>query len=317
MLRNSCRTMSEKLKRLKFENRTLEKLPIETSGDYLIQRPIPNACFSLVKPTPLENPKLVSHSPEALKLIGLQWDDDLIDYFSGNIEIPGAKYAAHCYCGHQFGSFAGQLGDGATMYIGEVTNGPSRTEIQFKGAGKTPFSRTADGRKVLRSSLREYLCSEAMHHLGIPTTRAGTCIVSYDSRVVRDKFYDGNAEMEPCAVITRLAETFLRFGSFEIGKETDMMTGRAGPSAGNTDIVTQLLDYTIDSFYPDISNKDDKYEEFIAEISRRTAKLAAKWQLVGFCHGVLNTDNMSIGKLTTHPPTTIVWDISRVLLLSP
>ena len=297
MLRNSCRTMSEKLKRLKFENRTLEKLPIETSGDYLIQRPIPNACFSLVKPTPLENPKLVSHSPEALQLIGLAWDDDMIDYFSGNVEIPGAKYAAHCYCGHQFGSFAGQLGDGATMYIGEVVNGPTRTEIQFKGAGKTPFSRTADGRKVLRSSLREYLCSEAMHHLGVPTTRAGTCMVSYDSRVVRDKFYDGNAEMEPCAVITRLAETFLRFGSFEIGKETDMMTGRAGPSAGNSEIVTQLLDYTIDSFYPEISNEENKYEEFMAEISRRTAILAAKWQLVGFCHGVLNTDNMSIGKL--------------------
>ena len=124
--------------------------------------------------------------------------------------------------------------------------------------------------------------------------------VSYDSRVVRDKFYDGNAEMEPCAVITRLAETFLRFGSFEIGKETDMMTGRAGPSAGNSDIVTQLLDYTIDSFYPAISNKEDKYEEFIAELSRRTAKLAAKWQLVGFCHGVLNTDNMSIGKLAIY-----------------
>ena len=289
---------------LKFHNRTLDELPVEKSGDYLIQRPIPNACFSLVKPTPIENPLLVAYSDSALRLLGLGvsdgiYDDgEFIDLFCGNKEFFGAKYAAHCYCGHQFGSFAGQLGDGATMYIGEVMSDEKRVELQFKGAGQTPFSRSADGRKVLRSSIREFLCSEAMFHLGIPTTRAPTCITSFESTVIRDKFYDGRAKMEPCTVITRAAETFLRFGSFEIAKERDQMTGRAGPSAGNTDIITKLADYVIASFYNEIPDNEDKYKAFLKEISIRTANLVSKWQLVGWCHGVLNTDNMSIVGIT-------------------
>ena len=190
------------------------------------------------------------------------------------------------------------MGDGATMYIGEVVHKDKRTEIQFKGAGKTPFSRSADGRKVLRSSVREYLCSEAMAALNIPTTRAGTLVTSFETRVARDKFYDGHPTMEPTAVITRLAETFIRFGSFEIAKMPDRQTGRAGPSAGNTKIVNDLLDYTIESYYPEIEDSAEKYTQFLGEITERTARLAAKWQLVGFCHGVLNTDNMSIVGLT-------------------
>lgn len=165
-------------------------------------RIVPNAIFSLVNPTPVLNPKIVAISKPALKLIGLDVplfaDDSLkkeyetifAEYFSGNKVFNGARPAAHCYCGHQFGYFSGQLGDGATMYLGEVTNSRGEHwEIQFKGAGKTPYSRTADGRKVLRSSIREFLCSEAMYYLGIPTTRAGTLVTS-DTKVIRDKFYE-------------------------------------------------------------------------------------------------------------------------------
>lgn len=291
--------------KLHFDNRTLERLPVESSGDYLIQRPIPNACFSLVEPTPLASPQLVAVSKEALALIGVDSDnvdndDAFVAQMAGNEKIDGAKYAAHCYCGHQFGNFAGQLGDGATMYIGEVINDDNkkRVELQFKGAGKTPFSRTADGRKVLRSSIREFLCSEAMAGLNVPTTRAGTLITSFETRVERDKNYDGNNKREPTAVITRLAETFLRFGSFEIAKLPDRMTGRAGPSAGNNELVTKLLDFTIDAYYPEFVGSSQKYRDFLIEITKRTARLAAQWQLVGFCHGVLNTDNMSIVGLT-------------------
>lgn len=184
--------VSSLLNSLTFDNRNLRELPVDDSrlGS---SRIVPNAVFSLVDPTPVKNPKLIAYSKEALNLLGItinnsdSYDDLFTAYFSGNELIKGSSPAAHVYCGYQFGSFAGQLGDGATMYLGEVLNPITnqRWEIQFKGAGKTPFSRTADGRKVLRSSVREFLCSEAMFHLNIPTTRAGTCISS-DSTVERD-----------------------------------------------------------------------------------------------------------------------------------
>ncbi|KFV04581.1 Selenoprotein O, partial [Tauraco erythrolophus] len=193
--------------------------------------------------------------------------------------------------------------DGAAMYLGEVL-GPrgERWEIQLKGAGLTPFSRQADGRKVLRSSIREFLCSEAMFHLGIPTTRAGTCVTS-DSKVVRDIFYDGNPKSERCTVVLRIASTFIRFGSFEIFKPTDEYTGRKGPSVNRNDIRIQMLDYVISTFYPEIQeaysdNSIQRNAAFFKEITKRTARLVAEWQCVGFCHGVLNTDNMSIVGLT-------------------
>ena len=206
------------------------------------------------------------------------------------------------YCGHQFGHFSGQLGDGATMYLGEIiTSKGERIELQFKGAGKTPYSRSADGRKVLRSSLREFLCSEAHHYLGIPTTRAGT-IVTSDTRVVRDIFYDGNAIEERATVITRLAHSFIRFGSFEIAKGVDSITGRAGPSAGHTALIQQLLDYVVDTFYADVvaglPSREDQYVAFFRELTRRTAALVARWQGVGWAHGVLNSDNCSILGIT-------------------
>ncbi|XP_012504244.1 PREDICTED: selenoprotein O [Propithecus coquereli] len=304
---------------LRFDNRALRELPVEVpppgpEGAPSAPRPVPGACFSRVRPAPLRQPRLVALSGPALALLGLgappaareaeaEAEAEAALFFSGNALLPGAEPAAHCYCGHQFGQFAGQLGDGAAMYLGEVcTAAGERWELQLKGAGPTPFSRQADGRKVLRSSIREFLCSEAMFHLGIPTTRAGACVTS-ESTVVRDVFYDGNPKYEQCTVVLRIASTFIRFGSFEIFKSTDEHTGRAGPSVGRNDIRVQLLDYVISSFYPEIqaAHAGDRVQRnaaFFREVTRRTARMVAEWQCVGFCHGVLNTDNMSIVGLT-------------------
>uniref|UniRef100_G3TG17 Selenoprotein O n=1 Tax=Loxodonta africana TaxID=9785 RepID=G3TG17_LOXAF len=180
--------------------------------------------------------------------------------------------------------------------------GATPGQLPSAGLPSSPCSRQADGRKVLRSSIREFLCSEAMFHLGIPTTRAGACVTSA-STVVRDVFYDGNPKREKCTVVLRIAPTFIRFGSFEIFKPADTLTGREGPSVGRNDIRIRMLDYVIGSFYPEIqaAHADDRVQRNIAffrELTRRTARLVAEWQCVGFCHGVLNTDNMSILGLT-------------------
>ncbi|OCT89072.1 hypothetical protein XELAEV_18017693mg [Xenopus laevis] len=296
---------------LTLDNLALRSLPVEpgdgTEEEARTPRQVPGACFSRVRPSPLLNPKLVALSRSALALLGLRVGEEdekeAAEYFSGNRLLPGSEPAAHCYCGHQFGNFAGQLGDGAAMYLGEVVNGAGeRWEIQIKGAGLTPYSRQADGRKVLRSSIREFLCSEAMFHLGIQSTRAGSCVTT-DSTVIRDIYYDGNPMKEKCTVVSRIAPTFLRFGSFEIFKPTDEFTGRNGPSVDRNDIRIQMLDYVIRTFYPDIQekhacNSTDRNAAFFKEITKRTARLVAEWQCVGFCHGVLNTDNMSIVGLT-------------------
>ncbi|NXD48397.1 SELO protein, partial [Corvus moneduloides] len=295
---------------LRFDNLALRSLPVDASEEGG-PRTVPGACFARVRPSPLQNPRLVAMSLPALALLGLEApaadpaaaEAEAALFFSGNRVLAGAEPAAHCYCGHQFGSFVGQLGDGAAMYLGEVLGpGGERWEIQLKGAGITPFSRQADGRKVLRSSIREFLCSEAMFHLGIPTTRAGTCVTS-DSKVVRDIFYDGNPKNERCTVVLRIASTFIRFGSFEIFKPPDEYTGRKGPSVDRNDIRIQMLDYVISTFYPEIQeaysdNTTQRNAAFFRELTKRTARLVADWQCVGFCHGVLNTDNMSIVGLT-------------------
>ncbi|CAK8688083.1 unnamed protein product [Clavelina lepadiformis] len=294
----------KQLKNLKFENLVLKALPIDKTmrpGS----RKVPGACFSLVKPTPVENPKLVVMSQSAMKLLDIDENSgttqEFEEYFSGNKTLPGSETAAHCYCGHQFGSFSGQLGDGAAIYLGEIANSRGENwEFQLKGAGPTPYSRSSDGRKVLRSSIREFLCSEAMQHLGIPTTRAGTLVTS-DSLITRDMFYDGWPRREKCSLVLRIAPTFLRFGSFEICKPMDLMTGREGPSVGKIEILRQLLDYSIKTFYRqimEIQSKETQYLKFYEEVCVRTARLVAQWQCVGFCHGVLNTDNMSILGLT-------------------
>ncbi|GAX75938.1 hypothetical protein CEUSTIGMA_g3381.t1 [Chlamydomonas eustigma] len=302
-----------------FDNQILRCLPFdEASKDVLESRLVRNACFCSVQLQPLESPIIISCSEESLELLDVTPEVVLSPSFasqmSGSSLIPSSQPAAHCYAGHQFGNFSGQLGDGAAMYLGEVINlRGQRWELQLKGAGRTPFSRAGDGRKVLRSSLREFLCSEAMYHLGIPTTRAATLVVS-DTRVERDPFYDGKPVMERCAVVSRLAPTFLRFGSFEIFKEKDVYTGREGPSRGlEHELLPKMVNFTIQTYFPDIwtsHNGDqlihtsniqgiqDMYLDWFKEVLRRTASLAVGWQSVGFCHGVLNTDNMSIIGLT-------------------
>ncbi|CAK0752240.1 hypothetical protein CVIRNUC_002131 [Coccomyxa viridis] len=304
------------LEGLVFDNLSLKALPIdERQGSEI--RQVARACYSRVSPTPLKNPRLVAVSQPALQLLDLDESQtarpEFLEVMAGNTILPGMDTAAHCYCGHQFGNFAGQLGDGAVIYLGEVVNAAgARWEVQLKGAGLTPFSRTADGRKVQRSSVREFLGSEAMHNLGIPTTRAGSLVTS-DTMIVRDPLYSGNAIEERASTVLRIAPTFFRFGSFEVFNQSDLKTGRSGPSAGRGlehTMLPQMLDHIICTFFPAIwrapagslrevtDSRQDMYMEFYEEVCKRTAQLVAGWQCVGFCHGVLNTDNMSILGLT-------------------
>jgi uncharacterized protein YdiU (UPF0061 family) len=299
----------------KFDNRALRALPVESEARNFV-RQVSNACFSRVRPTPVTNPQLIAYSPACVRLIGIQPEvieanrDYAANVFAGNIVPDGADPAAQCYCGHQFGSFAGQLGDGAAILIGEVVGELGRYELQIKGAGPTPYSRTADGRKVLRSSLREFVCSEAMWGLGIPSTRAATLVTS-DTTVERDPMYTGRIINERCSIVSRVAETFIRFGSFEIALVEGHNSDRHGPSPGNTPLIRTLFDFVATQYYaavpadPNSSPfrlRDDQRVEavrsILTEITRRTACLVAAWQCVGFVHGVLNTDNMSITGLT-------------------
>src|SRR3569623_2446364 len=192
------------------------------------------------------------------------------------------------YGGHQFGHWAGQLGDGRAITVGEIINAAGqRWELQLKGAGPTPYSRHADGRAVLRSSIREFLCSEAMHHLGVPTTRA-LCLVETGEAVVRDMFYDGHPREEPGAIVCRVAPSFVRFGHFEL------------PYARNdVALLRQLADFTIRRAFPHLRGQGEAlYADWFGVVCERTARLMALWMRVGFVHGVMNTDNMSILGLT-------------------
>jgi uncharacterized protein YdiU (UPF0061 family) len=193
-----------------------------------------------------------------------------------------------CYGGHQFGNWAGQLGDGRAINLGEVLNqSGERFTLQLKGAGPTPYSRGADGLAVLRSSVREFLCSEAMHHLGVPTTRALSLTLTGEE-VVRDMFYDGHPQAEPGAIVCRVAPSFTRFGNFQLFT-----------SNGEIDQLRQLVDFTICSDFPHLGKPcKETYLAWFEEICRRTAEMIVHWQRVGFVHGVMNTDNMSILGLT-------------------
>ena len=235
-------------------------------------------------PTPLPSPYWVGHSSAVAEALGLppDWtrDDALLTAFTGNALLPGSDPLATVYSGHQFGVWAGQLGDGRALLLGETEAG---LEIQLKGAGRTPYSRMGDGRAVLRSSIREFLCSEAMHGLGIPTTRA-LCVTGSDAPVRRE-------EIETAAVVTRVAPSFIRFGHFEHFAANDQ------PQA-----LRRLADFVIDAFYPAVRQSErlagNPYAALLEAVSERTATLLAQWQAVGFCHGVMNTDNMSILGLT-------------------
>ena len=246
------------------------------------------AYSTLLSPTPLTGPYWVATSRSVAESLGLPADWHLaqqsLDAMTGNSVLPGSEPLASVYSGHQFGQWAGQLGDGRAILLGEIeTPGGATAELQLKGAGITPYSRMGDGRAVLRSSIREFLCSEAMHGLGIATTRA-LCLSGSDAPVRRE-------EVETAAVVTRVAPSFLRFGHFEHFSY-----------GGQTEQLKALADYVIDRFYPTCRGTDrfggNDYAALLEAVSERTAGLLADWQAVGFCHGVMNTDNMSILGLT-------------------
>ena len=247
------------------------------------RRLVLNATHTHVAPTPVRAPRLLAWSEALAGELGLaRPSPEAVEALAGNRVFPGMRPYAARYGGHQFGVWAGQLGDGRAITLGELAAADgSRQELQLKGAGLTPYSRTADGRAVLRSSLREFLCSEAMHFLGVPTTRA-LSLVATGEAVIRDMFYDGRPEAEPGAVVCRVAPSFLRFGNFQIHA-----------AHGEEDLQKQLLDYTIRHFFPGLS-----YAEWYREVCRRTARLMSDWMRLGFVHGVMNTDNMSILGLT-------------------
>ncbi|UGB39782.1 YdiU family protein [Frateuria soli] len=255
-------------------------------------RQVEGAAWSHVQPTPVPAPHVVAWSSEMAVTLGLSARDiespDFAGVFGGNALLDGMQPWASNYGGHQFGVWAGQLGDGRAISLGEVLDARGqRWELQLKGAGPTPYSRGADGRAVLRSSIREFLCSEAMHHLGIPTTRA-LCLVETGEAVVRDMFYDGHPREEPGAIVCRVAPSFIRFGNFEL------------PYARNDVVLLrQLADFTIRRDFPQLRGQGEAlYADWFGEVCERTARLMAQWMRVGFVHGVMNTDNMSILGLT-------------------
>ncbi|HEX5659161.1 MAG TPA: YdiU family protein [Polyangiales bacterium] len=276
---------------LRFDNSFTRELPADPSTENR-PRPVRGAAFTRVQPTQVAAPKLLAYSREVAALLDLTPEDcegpDFAAVFSGNAVLPGMDPYAACYGGHQFGNWAGQLGDGRAISLGEVKNERGeRWELQLKGAGPTPYSRTADGRAVLRSSLREFLCSEAMHHLGIPTTRA-LSLVSTGDRVVRDILYDGHPKAEPGAVVCRVAPSFLRFGNLELPSSREDMP-----------LLRAIAAYLLKQHYPELGEPNkDSYVRFLEIISERTAQLVSHWQRVGFVHGVMNTDNMSLLGLT-------------------
>jgi uncharacterized protein YdiU (UPF0061 family) len=272
--------------KLQFTQQFVKSLPADAEIGSAT-RQVHHAMYSFVTPTPVSNPQLMAWSDETATLLDLH-DElknnvDFISLLTGNSTAFGSKPYATVYGGHQFGHWAGQLGDGRAINLGELEANGKRFTLQLKGAGVTPFSRHADGRAVLRSSIREFLCSEAMFHLGIPTTRALSLITS-DSEVVRDMFYDGHPEKEHCAVVCRVSESFLRFGHFELPAAREDLV-----------LLKQIADYAIENYFPAIDKlSDNRYSQFFDSICQATAKLVAQWMSVGFVHGVMNTDNMSI-----------------------
>ncbi|QKG51682.1 protein adenylyltransferase SelO [Hymenobacter sp. BRD67] len=278
------------LDEITFENPFVEELRGEASGTSG-SRQVPGYCYSRVAPTPVREPRLLAWSEELAEYLGLEKPVErgaAVAILAGNILTTSMKPFAARYGGHQFGNWAGQLGDGRAISLGQVPAADgSRWEIQLKGAGPTPYSRRADGRAVLRSSLREFLCSEAMHYLGVPTTRA-LSLVSTGDEVVRDMFYNGNAAPEPGAIVARVAPTFIRFGNFQLLAAHD-----------EVDNLRALADYTIRHHYPELGAPAEQvYVRWFEEIARRTAVMVAHWMTVGFVHGVMNTDNMSVLGLT-------------------
>lgn len=276
---------------LHFVDSFVRNLPGDASG-INVPRELRGVAYSLVNPTPVSNPRLLAWSDDLAATLSISRpkseDNPAVQALAGNLIISGMRPYAARYGGHQFGHWAGQLGDGRAITLGEmVTDSGARFDLQLKGAGTTPYSRHADGRAVLRSSLREFLCSEAMHHLGIPTTRALSLVATGES-VLRDMLYDGNAAYEPGAIVCRVSPSFVRFGNFEI-------------LAANAEheLLKKLLDYVIATHFPELGVPSPKtYALWFSEVCRRTALMIAHWMRVGFVHGVMNTDNLSVLGLT-------------------
>ncbi|MFD2551108.1 YdiU family protein [Bizionia sediminis] len=275
---------------LNIQDQFTKELPADPIVD-TNSRQVLQACFSYVNPKKTAQPELIHVSKNMLKNLGLTEADAkteaFVKTFTGNSILPNTKPYAMCYGGHQFGRWAGQLGDGRAINLCEIEHNNNRWALQLKGAGKTPYSRTADGLAVLRSSVREYLCSEAMHYLGVPTTRALSLALTGDM-VLRDILYNGNAAYEKGAVVTRVAPSFLRFGNYEI-------------LAARQDIKTlkTLVNYTIKHHFSHLgAASKETYLQFFQEVATRTLHMIIHWQRVGFVHGVMNTDNMSVLGLT-------------------
>lgn len=278
------------LEDLPFDNTFTKELPADDSEDNR-PRQVQSAIYSWVTPSPTgTEPRVLAASADVATMVGLHPEEldrpEFALIFSGNAPLPQSRSYAQCYGGHQFGHWAGQLGDGRAICLGQSVNAEGeRWELQLKGAGRTPYSRMADGRAVLRSSIREYVASEAMHAMGVPTTRALSLVATGD-QVLRDMFYNGNAQFEPGAVVCRVSKSFVRFGSFQLHVTR-------GPD--QMGLTTLLADYVIRHHYPHLmEGTGNKYAAFLAEVGQRTAHLVSEWHRVGFVHGVLNTDNMSI-----------------------
>ncbi|MGY6647967.1 protein adenylyltransferase SelO [Wenyingzhuangia sp. IMCC45574] len=271
--------------KLNIQNTFTSELPADTNKENFT-RQVDNACYSLANPIQTKNPKLVHVNTELAKSLGFHPKDvsteDFLQLVTGNSVYPNTEPYAMCYGGHQFGNWAGQLGDGRAINLFQVKTDSSFT-LQLKGAGKTPYSRTADGLAVLRSSVREYLCAEAMYHLGVPTTRSLSLSLSGD-QVLRDMFYNGNPGYEKGAIVCRVSESFIRFGNFQIfASKNDKAT------------LAALMNYTIRHHFPHLEENDkESYGKLFQEIVNATVKMIVEWQRVGFVHGVMNTDNMSI-----------------------
>ncbi len=292
----TCPDLPPALAALRFDHAFTDSLPADPDTRNH-PRQVLDACYSWVRPLSFPKATLLAWSEAMAQALDLDPETcrspAFTAVFSGTQPLPAMKPHACCYGGHQFGHWAGQLGDGRAINLGEVVAADGRHWVlQLKGAGPTPYSRTADGLAVLRSSLREFVCSEAMHHLGIPTTRALSLITTGET-VVRDMFYDGNPQPEPGAVVCRVAPSFTRFGSFEIFAHR-----------GQHDLLRKLADYTITHDFPHLVPPQGKamdaavYLRWFQEVCERTATMILHWMRVGFVHGVMNTDNMSILGLT-------------------
>ncbi|MFZ1456841.1 MAG: YdiU family protein [Saprospiraceae bacterium] len=275
---------------LKLQHTFTDILPADPSSEN-VPRQVLGAGYSYVEPKGMIAPSMIIYSQEMVEELSLDpaycLSDEFCQIMAGNKLAEGSTPYAMCYGGHQFGNWAGQLGDGRAINLGEcVTTLGSHQNLQLKGAGPTPYSRTADGLAVLRSSIREFLCSEAMYHLGVPTTRA-LALVLTGEEVWRDMMYDGNPSYEKGAVVCRVAPSFVRFGNFEI------LAARKDES-----LLKKTADYVLENYYPHLLNDENPYLALFKEVADKTCQMIVDWQRVGFVHGVMNTDNMSILGLT-------------------